>query len=73
VLSVAGASRGHPELLAVGLVISIALMAVAASFIARIMGRYPWLVWAGIAIVGYVALKMIYEGGHEVVAHLHLV
>lgn len=68
VLSVAGAARGHPLLLAVGLVISIALMAVAASFVARLMGRFPWLVWAGIVIVGYVAVRMIYEGGHEVVA-----
>jgi YjbE family integral membrane protein len=71
VLSVAGAARGHPVLLAVGLVISILLMAVAASFIARLMSRFPWLVWAGIAIVAYVAVKMIYEGSHEVMLQLH--
>jgi YjbE family integral membrane protein len=71
VLSVAGAARGHTVLLAVGLIISIALMAVAASYIAKLMSRFPWLVWAGIAIVGYVALKMIYQGWFEVEPHLH--
>lgn len=72
VLSVAGAARGHPWLLGIGLVISIVLMGVAASFIARLMSRFPWLVWAGIAIVAYVAMKMIYEGTHEVALQFHL-
>ena len=72
VLGVAGASRGHPLLLAAGLVISIALMGVAANFVARIMMRFPWLAWAGIAIVGYVAVSMVYQGWHEVAGHLRL-
>lgn len=72
VLGVAGAARGHPVLLAAGLVISVALMGAAASFVARIMVRFPWLAWAGIAIVGYVALTMIYEGWHQVSLHLQL-
>jgi len=72
VLGVAGAARGHPVLLAAGLVISVALMGAAASFVARIMVRFPWLAWAGIAIVGYVALSMIYEGWHQVSLHLQL-
>lgn len=72
VLGVAGAARGHPALLAAGLVISIALMGVAANFVARIMMRFPWLAWAGIAIVGYVALSMIWQGWHEVAGHLQL-
>lgn len=70
VLGVAGAARGHPVLLAAGLVISIALMGVAANFVARIMLRFPWLAWAGIAIVGYVSLSMIWQGWHEVAGHL---
>lgn len=66
VLGVAGAARGHPMLLMAGLVVSIGLMGVAASFVAKIMLRFKWLAWVGIAIVGYVAVKMIYEGSHEV-------
>jgi YjbE family integral membrane protein len=72
VLGVAGAARGHPVLLAAGLVISVALMGAAASFVARIMVRFPWLAWAGIAIVGYVAVTMIFEGWHEVSPHLRM-
>jgi YjbE family integral membrane protein len=72
VLGVAGAAHGHPMLLAAGLVISIALMGVAANFVARIMTRFPWLAWIGIAIVGYVAVTMIWEGWHEVAGHLQL-
>jgi YjbE family integral membrane protein len=70
VLGVAGAARGHPALLAAGLVISIALMGVAANVVARLMLRFPWLAWVGIAIVGYVAVSMIYQGWHEVAAYL---
>jgi YjbE family integral membrane protein len=72
VLGVAGAARGHPLLLAAGLVISIALMGVAANFVARIMTRFPWLAWIGIVIVGYVAVMMIWQGWHEVSGHLQL-
>jgi YjbE family integral membrane protein len=72
VLGVAGAARGHPLLLAAGLVISIALMGVAANFVARVMMRFPWLAWAGIAIVAYVAVSMIWQGWHEVAGHLRL-
>lgn len=72
VLGVAGAARGHPVLLALGLIISIGLMGAAASYVAKLMMRFPWLAWAGIAIVGYVALKMIYEGWHEVAPYLHM-
>lgn len=71
VLGVAGAARGHPMLLVVGLVISIALMGIAANFVANVMTRYRWLAWVGIAIVAYVAVHMIWEGGHEVAQHLH--
>ena len=73
VLGVAGAARGHPVLLALGLVISIGLMGAAASLVARIMFRFPWLAWAGIAIVAYVAVSMIFQGWHEVAGHLHFV
>lgn len=71
VLGVAGAARGHPGLLVAGLVISIGLMGVAASFVATVMTRYRWLAWVGIAIVAYVAVHMIWEGWHQVAHELH--
>jgi len=70
VLGVAGAARGHPALLAAGLVVSVALMGLAAAAVARMMARFPALAWVGIAIVLYVALGMIWEGGHQVAAHV---
>ena len=66
VLAVAGAARDHPYIMIFGLVFSIALMAVAAGFIAKLIERYRWVAYIGFAIVLIVALKMIWEGGHEV-------
>ncbi len=66
VLAVAGAAREHPYIMAFGLVLSVALMAVAAGFIARLVERHRWIAYVGIAIVLYVALDMIWEGGLEV-------
>lgn len=65
VLAVAGAAREHPYVLVFGLVLSVLLMGVAANFIARYIERYRWLAWAGLIVILWVALKMIYEGaGH---------
>jgi YjbE family integral membrane protein len=66
VLAVAGAAHDHPTVLVIGLAVSIALMGLAASFIARLLHRYPWIAYVGLAIILYVALKMIWEGGMEV-------
>lgn len=66
VLAVAGAAREHPSVLVIGLALSIALMGLAASFIARLLGRYRWIAYVGLSIILYVALKMIWEGWHEV-------
>lgn len=66
VLAVAGAAREHIEVLVFGLVLSIALMAVAANYIARLLERFHWLAYVGLAIVGYVALDMIWRGSAEV-------
>lgn len=66
VLAVAGAARDHMAILVFGLVLSIALMAVAATYIARILARYHWLNYVGLAIITLVAVSMIYEGGYEV-------
>ncbi len=66
VLAVAGAAREHPTVLILGLVISIGLMGIAATFIARLLHRYRWIAYVGLLIILYVALKMIWEGFHEV-------
>lgn len=66
VLAVAGAAHGHPTVLVIGLVLSIALMGLAASFIARLLSRYHWIAYVGLAIIVYVALKMMWEGWHQV-------
>jgi YjbE family integral membrane protein len=66
VLAVAGAARDHPTVLVFGLILSIALMGIAANYIAQLLGRYPWIAYIGLAIILYVALDMIYRGGMEV-------
>jgi YjbE family integral membrane protein len=66
VLAVAGAAREHPWIMAGGLILSIALMGVAATFIARLLDRYRWLAWVGLIVIVYVALSMIWEGGWEI-------
>jgi YjbE family integral membrane protein len=66
VLAVAAAAREHPSVLFVGLVLSVTFMGVAASFVARLIHRFPLLAWAGLLMILYVALKMIWEGWHDV-------
>lgn len=66
VLAVAGAARDHPTVLVIGLLLSIALMGIAASFIARLLNRYPWIAYIGLLIILYVAIDMIYRGALEV-------
>ena len=65
VLAVAGAAREHPVVLIFGLTLSIGLMGVAASFIARLLQNHRWIAYAGLAVILYVALEMIYRGAHE--------
>jgi YjbE family integral membrane protein len=70
VLAVAGAARDHVYVMAAGLLISIACMAVAANLIVALLKRWPWLSYAGLALIVYIAGRMIVEGGHAVVATL---
>src|SRR6266481_4601755 len=65
VLAVAGAAREHPLILIFGLGLSIAMMGVAASFIARLLQNHRWIAYVGLAVILYVALEMIYRGAHE--------
>jgi YjbE family integral membrane protein len=67
VLAVAGAAMNHPWVLAIGLLLSIALMGMAASLIARLLHRLPWIGYAGVLIVLYVALRMIWMGAMQLV------
>jgi YjbE family integral membrane protein len=62
VLAVAAAARQHPAVLFIGLALSVTLMGVAASFVARLIQRYHWIAWAGLVLILYVAARMIYEG-----------
>lgn len=66
VLAVAGAAKGSPLVLVIGLAVAVVLMAVASHYIASLLERYPWITWVGLAIILYVAADMIYGGSHEV-------
>lgn len=66
VLAVAGAAREHQGIMVLGLLLSVALMGAAASMIARILHRYHWIAYVGLAVIAYVALRMIWEGGFEI-------
>jgi YjbE family integral membrane protein len=70
VLAVAGAAHDRFWVLAAGLVLSVALMGLAAGLIARLLERYRWIAWVGLLIVLFVALKLIWEGGVDVWVHL---
>jgi YjbE family integral membrane protein len=66
VLAVAGAAREHPYVLIFGLALSVVLMGVAATFIARLLNRHRWVAYVGLAVILYVAFDMIYRGAPEV-------
>ena len=66
VLAVAGAAKDHPQILVFGLVLSVILMGIAANFIARYIERYRWIAYVGLAVIVWVAAKMIWEGWHDV-------
>jgi YjbE family integral membrane protein len=66
VLAVAGAARDHPYVLVFGLILSVLLMGVAANFIARYIDRYRWIAWVGLAVILWVAVKMIFDGARHV-------
>lgn len=71
VLAVAGAAINYPWVLAAGLLLSIALMGLAASVIAKLLQKMPWIGYAGVFIVLYVALRMIWQGGTQIFQIAH--
>ena len=60
VLGVAGAAGDHYKLLVFGLVLSIALMAFAATLISNWIKKYKWIAWAGLLAILVVAIELIY-------------
>jgi YjbE family integral membrane protein len=67
VLAVAGAAHEHPWIMVFGLILSIALMGLAATFIAKLLTRHRWIGYVGLVIVLYVALHMVWDGGRSVI------
>jgi predicted tellurium resistance membrane protein TerC len=70
VLAVAGAAREHPGILVFGLILSIGLMGVAATWIAKLLHKFPWVGYVGLVIVLLVAVRMIWEGHRQVAVDL---
>jgi YjbE family integral membrane protein len=69
VLAVAGAAMNHWWVLTIGLALSIALMGIAANMVAKLLNKYPWISYAGLLIVVYVAVRMIWHGGTLILEH----
>jgi YjbE family integral membrane protein len=61
VLAVAGVALDHPFIMAFGLVLSVMLTGIAATIIARVINRFPWLAIIGIAIILFAAVRMIWH------------
>jgi YjbE family integral membrane protein len=66
VLAVAGAARDHPTILVIGLALSIAMMGLMSTWIAKLLNKHRWIAYVGLAVIFYVAVKMCYEGALQV-------
>lgn len=62
VLVVAGIARENPAVLFIGLTITVLIMGIASTFVAKLIQRWHWIAWIGLALILFVAVKMIYEG-----------
>jgi YjbE family integral membrane protein len=69
VLAVAGAAKDHFEALIFGLALSVVLMGIAASYIARLLHTHRWIAWIGLLVILYVATKMVYEGADQLLGY----
>lgn len=70
VLAVAGAAMEHPYVMVLGLALSVALMGLAASFVAKLLQRHHWIAYAGLLVILVVAVKMIVEGAMQVLEQI---
>jgi YjbE family integral membrane protein len=66
VLAVAGAAKDHTWVLVVGLAVSVVLMGIAATLIAKLLDRHRWIAWVGLIVILYVAIEMIIGGTQQV-------
>ena len=66
VLAVAGTARQHVGVLVAGLVLSVALMGIGSTLVMRVMSRLPSVIWVGLGVITYVAIRMIWDGAFEV-------
>jgi YjbE family integral membrane protein len=67
VLAVAGAAREHPVVMIFGLGLSIAMMGVGASFIARLLQNHRWIAYVGLTVILYVAVEMMFRGTLDII------
>jgi YjbE family integral membrane protein len=65
VLAVAAVSKHNVYIMAFGLILSVVLMGVAASVIARVINRYRWIAVVGIIIIIFAGVRMVWEDGHN--------
>lgn len=72
VLAIVGTARDHVWVMAVGLTLSVALMGAASHVVAKLLERYRWIAWVGLAIIAFVSLRMIYDGSSEVISQIGL-
>lgn len=66
VLAVAGAAQGHMAVLALGLLVAVLFMAFAADLIARLLQKYRWIGYVGVAVIFLVAANMVWHGWLQV-------
>ncbi|HEY4199812.1 MAG TPA: TerC family protein [Devosiaceae bacterium] len=69
VLAVAGAAQEHWEALIFGLLLSVLMMGAASAFIAALLNKHRWIAYVGLAVILFVAVRMIYHGADEVFGH----
>jgi len=65
VLAVAAVARHNQVIMWFGLVLSVLLMGVAASIIARVIDRYRWIAYVGVFIIVFAGVRMIWEDSHH--------
>ena len=66
VLVVAAIAKDNPAVLFIGLALSVTIMGLGANLVARLVQKYHWIAWIGLVVILYVALKMVWEGWHQV-------
>jgi len=72
VLGVAGAAKDNVQMLVFGLILSIVLMAFGANLVARLLNKYQWIGYIGLAVIVWVAGEMTYVGTNEVYEYLRI-